>query len=157
MVIVKIILTKGKYWSYWCQEELHLWQFPNAVLIKLKKQICQHILWYHRNYHYYKSLAEALPGCRQCFPSLRQCSPYLQSGLPFKRSCICDGDILIIILLKMMASTIMMMMTRMVAPGGGCAYGELRWEAEIQLDEHCRGSCICQRFIIIIMISIHWW
>ena len=38
MMIMKVFSNmKGKYWSYWCQEELHLWQFPNAVLIKLKK------------------------------------------------------------------------------------------------------------------------
>ena len=38
MMIMKVFSNmKGKYWSYWCQEELHLWQFPNAVLVKLKK------------------------------------------------------------------------------------------------------------------------
>ena len=47
-------------------------------------------------------------------------------------------------------------------PGGGFVYGERRWEVEIQLDERCRGSCICRRgwsplsFWCIISYEIEW-
>ena len=65
------------YWSHFIEEYLHLWQLPNTILVKLKKQKRS-----KNDTSCHRCHKSSSPGCRRCFLFSGWLCPCLRSDLP---------------------------------------------------------------------------